>query len=1083
MERATVSTKETPASANAMSLSPLQNRGAGLLQRKCACGGTPGPTGECAECSHRKRLGLQTKLAINQPGDAYEQEADRVAQIMMGSFSHPAEPKSDTVGQIHHPTESDLTHGGEQLAPNVAEFFQTRFGRDFSGVRVHTGETAMRYNDAVNAYAFTYGSHIWLGPGFRPQPSHILAHELAHVVQQTQPSPLYSVSGHTALSPTPHTVQRFAPYWMPEAYRVVGEESHAFILPKIGKRYKFFTEAPVPHAGKDGAAPGFEKQGGIADLYKASTTVDVFFSGKSLPKKLSSNPRLFSRLLYAGKSYAYERLSAPQAAEGDNVIRAARAPTEVLIGDLKPSHGTIEAAEGPEQVQGYLKGFQIAQDAVNEMDVGTGGYQQTDAKWPNLTTGIIKFDVPGEFKEPIAKGQSAQPLKLMYNGHRVELPRPVMGKVYVRPSPNGSGIWNYTWAPTTRLTTADLPESVTQLGANITARIIRPLLISPVTKAKKARPDPRPSRLAASPLQIQTKGRDTEPAEAKDPFDKTAFEAWKADHSRLTGEEKQLEKTPAFKEAQLISLIAEERQAAIDSRFDLPPVPKGQQKAGKTLSKIQFWTGASSAIFGRLRYWFGGAFVKIYNAYHAIRARFQKSLEQREDSPKSGGLVGTIVRIAFKVLKILGRILVERTAQHLVTSLKTGVTTKLKSLIPEDKFEEFEAKIKEVEELATYLENQVFAALEGLVEKTIGPYEQHIATIIEWASKISDLVNIVNKVKWGARVIACLSPPGWGCLWILAQSVLEKFASWLIDRCWFKKEVAPLITGVEFIAKLPGKLAAFIIDEIKILLPDTLHDVFADIDTSKISMNFAPYEICNENDYPTTRDRDLLERLALDELRHDIGEAKWEAWTKLAKLYGTNLGAPLTVEQIEELKKELVRADLNAMKEAADLYPAFVPTEGKKAVINLTTFLEEAGQVKQQMYGGGGPGGEGGGEVGISVGPSQRPVEGSGRPSPHRWEIVSGIGRGQFKGAVIKVDLAASINGVTVKLENVEVVITNRALLPNKKWVFDLEITKDQAHDFSQKYDTATLKRIGFAWHRYKAGTKLAPYTLQLNGG
>src|SRR5438034_7391335 len=54
-----------------------------FLQPKCACGGTPGPTGECEECK-RKRLALQTKLAVNQPGDQYEQEADRVAEAVVG---------------------------------------------------------------------------------------------------------------------------------------------------------------------------------------------------------------------------------------------------------------------------------------------------------------------------------------------------------------------------------------------------------------------------------------------------------------------------------------------------------------------------------------------------------------------------------------------------------------------------------------------------------------------------------------------------------------------------------------------------------------------------------------------------------------------------------------------------------------------------------------------------------------------------------------------------------------------------------------------------------------------------------------
>src|SRR5436190_6767469 len=60
-----------------------------LIQRKCACGGTPGPTGECEECSKKKRVGVQTKLRVNEPGDIYEQEADRIADQVMSTTAHP----------------------------------------------------------------------------------------------------------------------------------------------------------------------------------------------------------------------------------------------------------------------------------------------------------------------------------------------------------------------------------------------------------------------------------------------------------------------------------------------------------------------------------------------------------------------------------------------------------------------------------------------------------------------------------------------------------------------------------------------------------------------------------------------------------------------------------------------------------------------------------------------------------------------------------------------------------------------------------------------------------------------------------
>jgi len=56
-----------------------------MLQRKCACGGSSGLSGSCSECEKKKFVGqpLQTKLRINEPGDAYEQEADRMAAQVM----------------------------------------------------------------------------------------------------------------------------------------------------------------------------------------------------------------------------------------------------------------------------------------------------------------------------------------------------------------------------------------------------------------------------------------------------------------------------------------------------------------------------------------------------------------------------------------------------------------------------------------------------------------------------------------------------------------------------------------------------------------------------------------------------------------------------------------------------------------------------------------------------------------------------------------------------------------------------------------------------------------------------------------
>src|SRR6267142_1641312 len=71
--------QHAPAASTATGYRPLTRP---VFQRKCACGGMPGPTGECEECQKR-RFALQTKLKVNEPGDIYEQEADRIADQVM----------------------------------------------------------------------------------------------------------------------------------------------------------------------------------------------------------------------------------------------------------------------------------------------------------------------------------------------------------------------------------------------------------------------------------------------------------------------------------------------------------------------------------------------------------------------------------------------------------------------------------------------------------------------------------------------------------------------------------------------------------------------------------------------------------------------------------------------------------------------------------------------------------------------------------------------------------------------------------------------------------------------------------------
>lgn len=55
--------------------------------------------------------------------------------------------------------------GAAPLATDVRAFFEPRFGHDFGDVRIHTGATAARAGDEIQARAFTLGRDIAFGRG------------------------------------------------------------------------------------------------------------------------------------------------------------------------------------------------------------------------------------------------------------------------------------------------------------------------------------------------------------------------------------------------------------------------------------------------------------------------------------------------------------------------------------------------------------------------------------------------------------------------------------------------------------------------------------------------------------------------------------------------------------------------------------------------------------------------------------------------------------------------------------------------------------------------------------------------------
>jgi hypothetical protein len=181
-----------------------------VLQRKCACGGeSSGPSGECEAC-RSKRAALQTKLRIASSQDAYEQEANRLAEqvtqaprpadiapalLRIQRLPEQGTSEPDTPASVGH----TLARPGEPLSVPLRHDMEQRFGHDFSRVRLHYDPQAMRSASEVNARAYTVGHDIVFGAGqFAPTTLHgrrLLAHELTHVVQQTNGNRLSAEPG------------------------------------------------------------------------------------------------------------------------------------------------------------------------------------------------------------------------------------------------------------------------------------------------------------------------------------------------------------------------------------------------------------------------------------------------------------------------------------------------------------------------------------------------------------------------------------------------------------------------------------------------------------------------------------------------------------------------------------------------------------------------------------------------------------------------------------------------------------------------------------------------------------------------
>jgi hypothetical protein len=173
-----------------------------------------------------RQAGLQAKLRVGAVNDPLEREADRAAErVVSGSapFSvsgdspdtlrrecaHCEEDETQTIRRqasttrtsrsdtplppaVEHSLKPGKT-GGHSLQPALRQTLESRFGADFTKVRIHHGREASALAGRLGARAFTLGDDIYFDRGeYHPHDRpglKLLAHELTHVIQQRGATP------------------------------------------------------------------------------------------------------------------------------------------------------------------------------------------------------------------------------------------------------------------------------------------------------------------------------------------------------------------------------------------------------------------------------------------------------------------------------------------------------------------------------------------------------------------------------------------------------------------------------------------------------------------------------------------------------------------------------------------------------------------------------------------------------------------------------------------------------------------------------------------------------------------------------
>jgi len=891
---------------------PMQTEyGVMPFRPSCACGGS------CPRCRSGKSsnqnlnqqpVPIQTRLAIGKPDDAYEMEADHIADRVMRipasaqsandignsnfkiqrtcatcesekedpvamqvqRYSAHQEHAAETSSKNNHQTttidDTHLTSGGSVLGSPTRDFFESRFNRDLSAVRLHTGTAANDYCQLLDAHAFTYGNHVWLGKGLQASPSFVLAHELAHVVQQTQPNTLNTQSNVTTSTQSQrlsaNTIQRL-PFWVPIDTKLgdvmSGTAIHSELLKNPEGKNKVTTEAPVPNANRKDWGLGLQ---GFADLYRASSRVGVFFQpptglsrGDQNGKTRHTNPAKPDR---AGKT------PKPVLTKTGTIDEIGSGPTDIELGELKPA-AKSELSKGNDQLKHYEKGFEDTAKLTNLW----GANHKITTPWnlnpvkrlPDNDVAVADKHKPGSASAPdrdlaLADIDESSSGKSKYAVKKLFVPKPYLGqnipgKLFMEPF--GQGLWMYYAKPNDFSKALDVAKFKTDKAYMKVAEAVQGEVIGNLTKGPKKITlfHRRHQNAAGVPYATPTHApakifRKAKSAKLKDDFDKTAYDNWSKRQSEL-GQEVRGKGTvkgadDPYKKLEFLEFAAK-AESELSPKAKTPNFPttaqlkeqivtgKGADQVTKDTSLdklypwLERWTSYPYKILGQFRLRFGGVFVTAVNKFNEIKESISKKVHDYfANHPKAKKAASVLFKALKIALKQVVNIIVPRTLHLVMDAIENGAKKKLEELFEDsfveksiDKFKGWWEDIKDYGEKAKqYIEK----VKKDFLEK------------FDWVEPLIDDVKWIWRIiKAGRVILKCRKPPYVGCLALLLDDANDHELNCVLCIPWVQKQIGSVVMALPWFSNIPPRLGNLIMETLRDAVPDNakiLRDIFSE---------------------------------------------------------------------------------------------------------------------------------------------------------------------------------------------------------------------------------------------------------------